>query len=150
MPRVAKAKVVEVPAAGVEESKPVKAPTKRKSTPKKKTPPPPQPKVMHFNGVPYLTLEKQGAEGIYDVYSYKPSSDTSPLFLMGSFNSVSKEFVLKADWKEKIQDSLSAYRKALKEKAEDAMDKAYELQGVQNPKFAGQVEEVQDQEANEN
>jgi Tfp pilus assembly protein PilE len=53
---------------------------------------------------------------------------------MGSYNSVSKEFVLADDWKEKIQDSLAAYRNSLKEKAGEAMDKAYELQGVPNPK----------------
>lgn len=139
MPRIAKAKVEastsEVQAQG-------KAPTKRKSTPKKKTPPPPQPKVMYFNGVPYLTLEKQGVQGIYDVFAYKHSSDTNPLFLMGSFNSVSKEFVLNSNWKEVAKESLTVYRMALKEKAEDAMNKAYELQGVANPRLAAEVPDV--------
>lgn len=136
MPKVAKAKETSAeaaPPAPAPATAPAKT-TKRKSTPKKKAAAPPQPKVMHLNGVPYLVLDK--GEELHEVYAYKPSSDTNPLVLMGSYNPVSKGLLLAENWKQNIQESLAMYRKALKEKAEDAMDKAYELQDVPNPKHS--------------
>jgi hypothetical protein len=81
-------------------------------------------KTLTIQGVPYAVNDKN------EVFLYQHSSSTDEHIQIGTYDSKKESVILFDTWKDLVEERLQKYRMSLKQKTEEAMERARELQGV--------------------